>query len=159
MKLIKWYRMWYRMNRRKKILIVGAISLIILTGFIIFLFIILPFMILPPYPAELFYIRNWDDMNHTVVVEILDSDSNSIYLKSFDVKPDAYIKVDRGFDWCPKSRFYWLSWDEGSYTFYVSLDNTYNTSHYIELYPRVSVHIRIDSDEPYPLSISRLYSD
>ena len=147
-----------KINRRKIIRILGIISLIIIFG-IFFLYILFPFMVLPPYPAELFYIRNRDDINHTVVVEILDSDSNSIYLKSFDVKPGGSIEIDRGFDWCPKSRFYWLSWDEGSYTFYVTLDNTYNKSHYIELYPRVSIYIEIDSNEPFPLDIFKLYSD
>lgn len=116
-------------------------------------------MILPPYPAELFYISNNDDVNHTVEVEILDSKSDSIYLKSFNISPDSVIKIDRGFDWCPKSRFYWLSWDEGSYTFYVTLDDTYNKSHYIQLYPRVSIYIKIDSNEPFPLEIHRLHSD
>ena len=116
-------------------------------------------ILLPPYPAELFYIHNWDDMNHSVTVEIFNSENKSIYLESHDIKPDAYIKVDRGFDWCPKNRFYWLFWDEGSYTFNVTLDDTYNKSHYIELYPRVSVFIRIDSDNPYPLQVWNLYSD
>ena len=146
------------MNRRKIILIVGVISLIILAGFII-RFIILPFMILPPYPAELFDIYNFDDVNHTVLMEIFDTNSKSIYFKSFDVKPGDSIEIDRGFDWCPKSRFYWLSWDEGSYTFNVSLDNTYNVSHYTELYPSKSIEISIVKDDTNPLQICEVHTD
>jgi hypothetical protein len=146
------------MKRLKIIRIFGILSLLFLFGFVFFS-IILPFIILPPYPAELFYILNKDDMNHTVEVEILNSKGNSIYLKSFNISPDSRIEIDRGFDWCPKNRFYFLNWDEGSYTFYVSLDDVYNKSHYINLYPRVSIYISIDNDSYNPLMISRLYSD
>lgn len=146
------------MNRNKIICGVGIITLVIISG-CLFFFIILPMMILPPYPASLFVISNHDDMNHTVRVEIFNSENNSIFLESFDVTPDVLTKVDRGFDWCPKNRFWWLSWDEGSYTFYVTLDDAYNTSHYTELYPSKSVWISIISDDINPLQVGDSYRD
>jgi hypothetical protein len=102
--------------------------------------------ILGPEPQPLFYIFNSDDdLNHTVTVEIFNSDNKSIYYESFDVKPDDNIKIDRGFDWCPKHMFYWFFWDEGSYTFNVTLDNTYNESYHADLYPVMSIWIDVYS--------------
>ena len=116
-------------------------------------------MILPPYPAPLFLIANHDEVNHKVEVEIFDSNNNSIFIESFVVKPDDLFEFDRGLDWCPKNRLYWLSWDEGSYTFNVTLDDTYNKSHYTELYPRKSVWITINSNYPIPLDVGDVFSD
>ena len=140
------------MNRKKKKLIAAIITIIIISVFLFF-FIILPMGILGPEPSPLFYIFNSDDdTNHTVTVEIFNSNNTSIYNKSFDVKPDDYIKIDRGFDWCPKHMFYWFFWDEGSYTFYVTLDNTYNESYHTDLYPVKSIMIRLYSNE-IPLKV------
>lgn len=146
------------MDRRKIIRIGGVISLIIISICLSF-FIILPMMILPPNPASLFVISNYSDFNHTVEVEIFDSKNNSIYLESFEVKLDDFIKIDRGFDWCPKNRFYWLFWDEGTYTFNVTLDETYNISHYTELYPSKSIWISITSDARNPLEVHDAFRD
>ena len=145
-------------NMNKKILAVGVISFFVI--FIpIYFFIIWPMMILPPYPSSLFVISNWDDVNHTVQVEIINSNNNSIFIESFDLKPDDLFSFERILDWCSKGRFYWLSWDEGSYTFKVTLDDTYDASHYTELYPSKSVWIIINSNNPNPLEIGDVFSD
>ena len=145
------------MNRRRIIVIIGVISLI-LSGFISF-FIIFPMMILPSEPASLFYISNHDDMNHTVSVEIFDSENNSIFFESFEMEPNDFISFDRGLDWCPKNTFYWLFWSEGSYYFFITLDDSFNGSHYTELYPLKSVWITITSNDSNPLQIHDAYCD
>ena len=142
----------------KKILTLGVISFFVI--FIpIYFFFIWPMMILPPYPASLFVISNWDDVNHTIEIEIFDSNNNSIFIESFDVKPDELFSFKRILDWCSQGSFYWLSWDEGSYTFQVTLVDTYIASHYTNLYPSKSVWIRINSNNLYPLEIGDVFSD
>ena len=140
------------MKRKKVIRIIGIIILVILIGCLVF-FIFLPMMILPSESQPLFFIDNDDIDNHTVTVEIFNSKNKSIYHESFYVQSDKLIHIDRGFNWCPKNRFYWFFWDEGSYTFYVTLDNTYNESYYTELYPLKSVWINVDFKNKSPLHI------
>jgi hypothetical protein len=140
--IMRYSKKVYFMNKKKIKIIVLIITVLILSSFL-FVFIILPFMILPAYPVELIYIHNFDDINHTVVVQIFDSENSSIYLKSFNIKADDSITIDRGFDWCPNNRFYWLSWEEGSYTFYVTLDDIYNESCTVDLYPLMTVCIDV----------------
>lgn len=146
------------MNRKRLLLIVGLILLVVISV-CLFLFIILPMMILPPYPPSLFEISNYDDVNHTVSVEIFNSENNSIFLESFDVKPDELFSFERGLDWCPRNRFWWLSWEEVPYTFHIMLDNTYNTSHYTVLIPTKSVWISIYLDDENPLEVFDVYTD
>ncbi len=129
---------------RKKIKLVVVIITIISLSVFLFFFFFLPMGLLGPEPRPLFLIFNSDDdNNHTVTVEIFNSDNISVYYESFDVPPDDNIKIDRGFDWCPKHMFYWFYWDEGSYTFYVTLDNTYNESYHADFYPVMSIHISV----------------
>lgn len=145
------------MNRNKIIRNVGIISLVIIWGCLSF-FVIFPMILLPPYPTFLVGIYNFDDIDHTVTVEIFDSENNSIFYESFVAKPDISIRIDRGFDWCPKNRLWWLSSDEGSYTFYVTLDDTYNISHFTELHPSISVDIDIYLRD-IPLQVGDCYRD
>lgn len=148
------------MNRNKIIRNVGIISFMIILG-CLFLFIIFPMILLPPYPASLVRIYNFGDIDHIVSVEIFDSENNSIYYESFVAKPDISIKIKRDyFDWCAKGRFWWLlPWDEGSYTFYITLDDTYNISHFIEqLQPSMTVDIDIYLGD-VPLEVGNAFTD
>lgn len=144
------------MNRKKINRNVGITVLLIIVFGCLFFFFILPMMILPPYPLDLFIISNHDDLNHIVDVEIFNSKNIPIFSESYHVEPDDFIEIDRGFDWCPKSRFYWISWDVISCTFNVSLDNTYNVSHYTELGPLGSVWITINKDNKNPLEVGEV---
>lgn len=116
-------------------------------------------MILPPYPAPLFRIINFDDMNHTVSVEIFDSNNTLLYNETFDVSADDSISIDRGFDWCPKSRFWFYSMNEGNFTFNVTLDNAYNVSHFTVLQPSKSVWIDVFLNDRAPLEVGDVYRD
>ena len=146
------------MNRSKIIRRLGIIALVIVS-ILVFLFIILPLVILPPYPAPLFRINNFDDMNHTVSVEIFDSNNNILYNKTFDVSADDSISIERGFDWCPRNRFWFYSMEEGSYTFNVTLDNTYNVSHFTILQPTKSVWMDVFLNDRTPLEVGDVYRD
>ena len=146
------------MNRSKVIRVLGIVTLIIVSALVV-LFVIFPMVILPPYPAELFRIHNFDNINHTVGVEIFDNDFNLLYNKTFDVSADESITIERGFDWCPRNRFWFYAMEEGSYTFNVSLDNSYNESHFTELMPTISVWIRVFSKESNPLEVVELFRD
>lgn len=145
-------------DKRKFANTLGKITLVTISSLII-VFIFIPMIILPPFPAPLFLISNHDEINHTVEVEIIDSNNNSIFIESFDINPDELFRFYRVLDWCSKGRFYWLSWDEGSYTFNVTLDDTYNTSHYTELCPSTSVWITINSNYPNHLDVHDVSSD
>ena len=110
-------------------------------------------MVLGPEPASIFCIGNRDNMSHTVIIEVFNSDNKSIDLISYDVQPDDFMCIDRGFDWCPKHLFYWLYLDEGSYAFNVTLDNTYNVWYQEDLYPTMTIWITVDFDDEFPLDV------
>ena len=146
------------MNRRKIIRVLGIVALIIVSALVV-LFIIFPLLILPPYPAELLRIHNFDNINHTVGVEIFDSDYNLLYNETFNVSADESITVEREFDWNSRGIFWFYAMEEGSYTFNVSLDNSYFKSHFTELMPTISVWIRVFSKESNLLEIVELFRD
>lgn len=109
-------------------------------------------IILPPNPAELYYIKNNDTVNHTVTIDVL-AENKPIYFDSFIIKPEEFLHFERPVEGFFQNRFWWLFWEEQFCTFLIDLDKVYNISHSIKLGPSMSLGITITSDNNNPIEI------
>ncbi|MGA9187793.1 MAG: hypothetical protein WB014_04325 [Methanosarcina sp.] len=101
----------------KKLRYIG-ITLLILAG----LFIILPYLFMGP-PTSFFSVENGEETNHTVFIEIVDSDNKPIFKESYKLSPHEKVT---------ESKSLWLLFkmsfplNKNNYTVKVTLEN--NTS-------------------------------
>lgn len=138
------------MRVRTKILIgIGIVALIAIGFFVIFPY----FLVCPPLP--LFSIENRDGNNeHGVVVEIFDSDNQSIFKKTVVLGPKEEICY-------PKPYWLKLTWSRGEYTFKVTVDDTITETCKTEVYPWLEVLIYLYTKDPLsgeisPITIARV---
>ena len=140
------------MIRKKAIRLLGIAALIIVSGLVV-LFVIFPLVFLSSAPAELVKIHNYDAIDHVVDIEIFDTDNILLYNDTFKVGADESITIEREFDWNSRGRFWFYFWEEGAYTFNISLDGIHNVSHYTELMPTINVFIQVNYDDRTPLDV------
>lgn len=101
----------------KKLRYIG-ITLLILAG----LFIILPYLFMGP-PTSFFSVENGEETNHTVFIEIVDSDNKPIFKESYKLSPHEKVT---------ESKSLWLLFkmsfplNKNNYTVKATLEN--NTS-------------------------------
>jgi len=130
------------MEKHSRFLIfVGIAALIILFGYL-FLFLIGPIMLAGP-PCSLYYITNDSTEDHTIVVEIFDENNISVLKEAYNLSPGKYVKYDRGIGWYPKTSWYLITWSDGTYIFYFSLDNKYSEKYTMDVFPTCSVNIEL----------------
>jgi len=114
---------------------IGAV-LVIAIGF----FVIFPYLLVGP-PLPLLSIENKDINNeHEVVVEIFNSNNQSIFKKTVLLSPNEEISY-------PKPLWLKLPWTRGEYTFKITMDDTYRLPFMTEIYPWVEIHIILYSKD------------
>ncbi|WP_052402840.1 hypothetical protein [Methanococcoides methylutens] len=71
-------------------------------------------------PTPLFSVSNYDNVSHTVAVEIIAPDNTSIFNDSRDLDSDEHWSHPKPLYMVPRSVF---AWGEDRYTVYATLDN------------------------------------
>lgn len=133
--------------KRSHVLFVIA-SIIMLIGICLFA---MPF-ILGGAPTSLFFIHNNDSNEHEVVVEIFDSNNESIFEQAYELAPEAEI-------WESKPTWMLLqlfipSGNKKECTFKATLDDDITEIRHIQLQPWVTAHIILYEDNAEtPLSV------
>jgi hypothetical protein len=108
-----------------------AIILIIVGFFLVIIF--LPILMIGQ-PLSLFSINNTDDsMNHTLTVEIFDSDNSSLFKKTYFLEPKERVEYNRSFGIYPTFSWSFITWSDGIYTFKFTLDNDTIETHTTDL--------------------------
>jgi len=124
------------MKTRNKILIgIGLVALVV-AGF----YVIFPFLIVGP-PLPLYYIKNEDVNNHTVVVEIFDYHNESILKEIYKLSPKESVTY-------PKPFLMVLTRSEEEYRFKITLDSEVTETYETEIYPWLMVAIHLYHKDP-----------
>ena len=122
------------MKRRNKILIWVTIAILI----VIHLPVILTFIIAGP-PLPLYSIDNKDINDHEVVIEIFDSNNNSIFKETHYLSPKEEINQPKPF----LLRFKWL---EGEHLVKITMDGEFTETYETEIYPWLEIVVDILTD-------------
>ena len=145
------------MKRQNRLMIgVGITALIILFGYLFF-FLIGPIMLAGP-PCPLYYITNDTTENHTIIVEIFDENNMSVLKETYNLSPGKNVRYDRGIGWYPKISWYLITWPDGIYTFYFTLDNKYSEWYTTDVFPTCSLSIKLfyedhQTNETFPIYV------
>ena len=121
----------------KIVLYAVGIVLAILVG----LFIILPTLFIGSPTTQMFSISNEDAVFHTITVEIIDSNSKSVFQKEYELAPNEAVNKNKGPLFLLKS----FSPFENRYTLKVILENNISDTYDTSLGPWEAVIISIDS--------------
>lgn len=148
------------MKRHNRLLIgVCITALITLFGYLFF-FLIGPIM-LAGSPCPLYYITNNSADNHTIIVEIFDEDNISVLKETYNLSPGKNVRYNREIGWYPKISWYLITWPDGIYTFYFTLDDKYSERYTTGVFPTQSLNIELfyedhRTNETIPIYISEL---
>ena len=123
-KIFSFLKIYLKMKRKNQILIgVGITASIILFGYLFF-FLIGPIMLIGP-PLSLFNIYNNTTEHHMIIIEIFDENNYSVLKEIYNLSSGENVKYDRGIGWYPKISWFLITWPDGIYTFFFTLDNKY----------------------------------
>ena len=112
-----------------------GITLLILAG----LFIILPYLFIGP-PTSFISVENGDETNHTVFIEIVDSDNKPIFKESYKLSPHEKVT---------ESKSLWLLFkmsfplNKNNYTVKATLENNTSKEMNMSLNPWTSLIILV----------------
>jgi len=59
----------------------------------------------------------------------------------YNILPGEKVKHNRGIGWYPKPSWYLITWPEGKYTFYFTLDNEYLESYTDDVFPTCTLDV------------------
>ena len=121
------------MKTRNKILAGAGIVVLLVIGF----YIIFPFYLVGP-PLPLLSLKNRDDINHEVVIEIFDQNNKAIFNETYELDPKEEIGHLRPF----LLKFRWLK----ECTLKVTVDNDATEMCKTDVYPWKEFGIFIDKD-------------
>ncbi|AKB19224.1 hypothetical protein MSWHS_2361 [Methanosarcina sp. WWM596] len=137
-----------REDMKKSDVLLVVVSIVTLIAICL---ISMPYIFIGP-PLPLFSIYNNDINEHEVVIEIFDSNNESVFKQTYEMAPEAMIS---------QSKPVWLllqlsipPGNEENYTFKVNLDNNVTNTHQIGLQVWVMADIMLYEDNTEnPISI------
>ena len=137
-----------REDLKKSYVLLVVVSIVTLIAICL---ISMPYIFIGP-PLPLFSIYNNDINEHEVVIEIFDSNNESVFKQTYEMAPEAMIS---------QSKPVWLllqlsipPGNEENYTFKVNLDNNVTNTHQIGLQVWVMADIMLYEDNTEnPISI------
>ncbi|WP_407282335.1 hypothetical protein V7O61_06735 [Methanolobus sp. WCC1] len=116
----------------KKFIVVGTIIFIALILFILYM----PFLFMGP-ESPLFVIQNHDTTNHSVAIEILNSDNNSLMKETYKLETNSDVFQKRPF-------LLSLPLSKDEFTFNIAVDDTNMGSYLVEIpHPHTMVDIQL----------------
>jgi len=99
-----------------------VIIICIILASVYFLFLTFPLFFIGA-PSPVFDIRNNDEENHFINVNIFDENKNSIFNKIYYLEPNESKSLNRRISFLPPIPSNLFTWDDGPYTFYFTLDD------------------------------------
>lgn len=122
----------------------------IASGIVCSLFLVSGFPLIyffPPFPV--YYIRNYDSVNHTVSIAINNEFNLTILSKTYDVAPDERIRFDRYIIHQISPPFITYNFPNGEYTITVILDDNISMSRTQSMSRGVSFDISLHHPTKY----------